>query len=236
MSQVKLIHRFWAGREMPEEYVAYGAKWAELNPGWEVIDWDLGSALQGLRPDLQEVIEDLYRQDAGRYGIELYVQMADVFGYWLVYRHGGVYTNCDIEPLKPIEGILPDKAWASYENNEDGRIVNAIIGAPNAYDDFWHEVLRGLKARYFASPGEEMVLTTGPGYLTIKANEDRDSIHVFPVETFNPVHWSSVPKGGKSSDVVHWKDKEIPEGVYAIHQWGHRKDGRTNRVATATQA
>ena len=36
---IKLVHRFWAGTEMPEQYRLFGEEWEKMNPGWEVIDW-----------------------------------------------------------------------------------------------------------------------------------------------------------------------------------------------------
>lgn len=228
MRQVKLIHRFWSGTEMPEQYREYGRQWAELHPEWEVIDWDISSTLTYLRQDLATVIDDLYERDAGRYGVELYVQIADVLGYYLVQKYGGIYTNCDIQPLKNIEEILPDKAWASYENDVDGRVVNAIIGAPGPEDEFWNLVVDGLKDNYFANRTDEMVMSTGPGYLTRVAAQVPSLIHVFPLETFNPIHWKQIESGGDATGFTY------PEASYGVHHWGHKKDGRSNTVETAT--
>lgn len=225
----RIIHRFWAGREMPAEYVEYGKQWLELHPGWELIDWDLSSVMPSIRQDLTYVIDDLYRRDAGRNGIELYVQIADVVGYHLVYRHGGVYVNCDQQPLKNIEPILPTRAWASYENNEDGRIVNSVIGAPGKQDPFWGKVIDGLSDNYFRDPSDEMVMSTGPGYLTRVANENRHIITVLDKDVFNPVHWKQIEDGGDAAGF------EYPETAYGVHHWGHRKDKRSNHIETATQ-
>lgn len=228
------IHRFWAGREMPEEYKEYSKEWAGLNPERLVVTW-FEFDLHRQFPDLQEVIDDLYDRDDGRHGIELYVQLADVYGYALVARYGGIYLNCDIQPLRALPE-MPDKAWASYENNEDGRIVNAAIGAPAANDPFWVGLLKELPARYWAHRYDEMVMSTGPAFLTDYAHAHSDQLYVFPTHTFNYVHWKQVPVGGNAENVVHWEDeKEIPEGVIALHHWGHKKDQRSNTIETATQ-
>ena len=228
MTQVKAIHRFWGGRDMPDEYEAYGCKWRELHPGWLVTDWSLEDVLPHMPNGLASIVSDLYYRDNGRHGVELYVQIADVVGYYLVEKFGGVYVNCDIEPLKNIELILPDKAWASYENHEDGRIVNAVIGAPEAHDPFWVKILDGLADNYFADRTAEMVMSTGPGYLTRIANENRAMIEVLPVEAFNPIHWKQIAAGGDATGF------EYPEESYGVHHWGHKKDGRSNHIETAT--
>lgn len=227
--QVQEIWRFWAGpKEFPEDYASFGQQWEELNPGWKVNMADEDDLADF--PHLKKVFDDLYRRDDGRQGIELYVQMADIMGYALVHKYGGIYTNCDIEPVRPLPD-LPTKAWASYENNTDGRIVNAIIGAPQPRNIFWSRIIATLPGRYFSNPTAEMVETTGPVLLTDLAHKLPSRIHVFPTETFNSIHWSQVPLGGDASDFI----ASLPEEAIAVHHWGHRKDQRTNTVETATQ-
>lgn len=230
MDSVKTIHRFWAGSVIPQEYQDYGRQWKDLNPDWIVKTWSEASAIALVRdPDLQAVIEDFYRRDEGRLGIELYVQLADVIGYFLVAKFGGVYVNCDSQPLRPLAGLLPNKAWASYENNEDGRIVNAAIGAPQPNNEFWTGLLKELPARYFSNPTAEMVETTGPALLTDHAHAHWDQIHVFPVESFNPIHWKQIASGENASGFTY------PDESIAVHHWGHKKDGRSNVIETGTQ-
>ena len=213
---------------MPDTYEMYGWMWQDLNPDWKVVTWD-ESVIQDF-PELDAVFKSLYERDAGRHGIELYVQLADVIGYALVERWGGMYVNCDMQPVRSLP-MLPEKAWASLENHEDGRIVNAAIGAPEPRNTFWTGLLEELPRRYFANPTAEMVETTGPALLTDYAHAHPEELHVFPVESFNPVHWRQIEAGGDASSFLD----HLPESTIAVHHWGHKKDGRSNRVETATQ-
>lgn len=227
----RTITRFWAGREMPEAYQDFGFLWEEMNPGWKVFDFD-EETVQFVRddfPEVYEVIQSLYERDAGRNGIELYVQLADIMGYYLLWKFGGAYFNTDMQPVRPLEPIIPNSAWASLENNVDGRIVNAAIGSPIKNDPFWGNLLEGLPANYWKNPLDEMVMSTGPGYLTEVAHTHKDPLHVFPVETFNPVHWKDIEPGGDA------QGRTYPENTIAVHHWGHKKDGRSNHIETATQ-
>jgi mannosyltransferase OCH1-like enzyme len=225
---VRVIHRFWAGREMPAAYAHYEREWKRLNPSYTVTTWTEADVPQFT--EVADVVADLYRRDADRKGIELYVQLADVIGYALVEAVGGIYVNCDMQPVRPLKE-LPPAAWASYENYEDYRIVNAAIGAPSAHDPFWRELLEELPKRYFANPTAEMVETTGPALLTDTVRETRHLFHVLSKETFNPVHWKQISAGG---DASAWVDS-LPEETIAVHHWGHKKDGRSNVIETATQ-
>lgn len=230
LDQIRYVHRFWAGKRIPDAYKNFEDRWLDLNPGWRIITWD--EDVQEHFPDLKPVFDDLYRRDAGRRGIELFVQLADVIGYALLREFGGVYVNCDIQPIRPLSD-LPQKAWASYENNEDGRIVNAAIGAPQPQDKFWVELLKELPGRYFSNPTAEMVETTGPALLTDMATKYPFDIYVYPTETFNPVHWKQIAPGGDASDWI--SQHNFPEGTIGVHHWGHKRDGRSNVVETATQ-
>ena len=227
---VSTIHRFWAGRQMPRAYSDYALDWADLNPGWSVKTWGEIDMIYDLPAGLQDVALDIVRRDGGRDGIEKYVQIADILGYWIVYEYGGVYVNCDMQPVRALPA-LPDKAWASLENDTERDIVNAAIGAPAPHDVFWGRVLELLPQWYFANPGAEMVLTTGPRLLTHAARTWPEEIHVFPRTVFNPVHWGQVPRGGDASAFL----ADLPGDTVAVHHWGHRRDGRTNIVEAATQ-
>lgn len=232
-NQFNVIHRFWAGSPMPEEYKRFGQLWHDFNPDWDICEWtesDIPTLVSD--PRIQTVIDDLYARDAGRKGIELYVQLADIVGYVLLEKFGGVYVNCDMQPVQPLPP-LPDSAWASYENTTDGRIVNAAIGAADKFDPFWRYLLEELPHRYFANPGAEMVETTGPALLTDCARVRPTEIYVYPVETFNPIHWKQIQPGGDASSWVEGTSWE-GTGTIAVHHWGHKKDHRSNHVETAT--
>lgn len=223
----KIIHRFWAGRRIPDEYVAYGLMWEDLNPGWQVLLW--GEECLGDFPALKPVFDSLYERDAGRRGIELYVQLADVLAYALVHRWGGMYVNCDMQPIRPLPDDMPGRAWASYEN-DIGDVVNSAFGAPEPQNQFWSYVLDRLPGKYFENPQAEMVLTTGPSLLTEQARLHPDLIRVYPVQTFNPIHWSRISPGGDAQEFL----EQLPMETIAVHHWGHKKDGRSNVVETAT--
>lgn len=214
---------------MPEEYRAYGDAWMRLNLDTQVIDWTLEDILADVPDALRAVLDDIIRRDDGRNGIEMYVQIADVAGYFLVHTYGGIYVNCDMQPVRALPDPMPDVAWASLENDTEQDVVNAAIGAPGPRNVFWAWLLDALPSRYFANPTGEMTRTTGPGLLTDMARTHPEMIHIFPRNTFNPIHWSLVAPGGDASGF------DYPPETIAVHHWGHKKDLRSNHVETATQ-
>jgi mannosyltransferase OCH1-like enzyme len=222
------------GRQMPEQYREYGEQWKRLNPDCALIDWNdnVLMSLEEELPHIRPVLDDLYLRDKGRNGIELAVQVADVVGYALVQQHGGIYVNCDMQPVRPLPS-LPAQAWASYENNEDWRINNAAIGARSPGDAFWTNLLLALPENYFLHQYDEMVMSTGPGFLTEFALTHPGELAVLPMSTFNSKHWKSVLPGDDASAYV--TQQRYPSDAIAVHHWGHKRDGRTNTVENATQ-
>jgi len=235
---VPVIHRMWLGPyAMPAEYEFYAQRWRALNPGWVVKDWTLDELLDN--PINGDVIEDLFRRDAGREGVEVWVQLADVLGYQVIYRHGGVYVNVDIEPVRSMGYLLEHyrvghRAYAPYED-EGSLVVNAVLGGPEGHP-FWERINEILPQRYWDMPGAEMNQVTGPHLLTELAsswNRNRsgdDEFVALAQESFNQVHWSQIPPGEDATGL----GQDSP-GVIGIHHWGHKKAGRTNYVESATQ-
>lgn len=228
----RIIHRLWLGpRPMPPRYVEFGKRWKDLNPDWQVKDWsyeDLHGVLQN-----QAVIDDLIRRDAGRQGIELYVQMADVMAYEIIWRFGGLYANVDIQPVRPMQALFDihyvgGDAYAPFED-EGSLVVNAVMGGPPNHH-FWQRVVDTLPERYWANPTGEMNQTTGPVHLTNCWRQFPEGFKPLSQTSFNPVHWKQIPVGEDADG------KYIlgPETI-GVHHWGHKKDKRTNYVETATQ-
>lgn len=239
---MKYIHRIWLGpKAMPQRYAEYGEKWQELNPDWKLLLWTeehLCPGQESLRNISQQitrydVISDLIARDQGRRGEELYVQMADVFAYELIYLFGGIVVNVDIEPLRSLDYLFDyyqvrDSAYVALE--DDNRIVNAVLGGP-ARHPLYGRVLQDMKDRYFANPLAEMVQTTGPALLTdvVRAWTDQD-VTVLPTSAFNSIHWSQIPDGGNAEGL--WNPGD---GIIGVHHWGHRASGRSNTIETATR-
>lgn len=229
-----MIHRLWLGpNQIPDEYIAYGLKWQELNPDWQVIDWDQ-QQLSFITLRNQHVISDIWKR--GGKSIEAAVQVADVVGYELIYHYGGIYVNVDIEPIRSLDymfdyySLSNNDVYAGREDWNTPRIVNAVLGGPLKHP-FWEYVIKQLAPRYFANPEAEMVETTGPALLTDCVNEwnncffDDAKVRVLDHKAFNLVHWSRIPLGENADE--KWIDSEE---VVGVHHWGHRKTGRTNIV------
>jgi mannosyltransferase OCH1-like enzyme len=205
----KLIHRAWFGpREMPNEYVQYGERWKELNPEWRVIEWGYDN-----RPPL--INESLFVNcgtewtpiaGAAKATSIIQVAQADLLGYELLYRYGGLYVNTDMEPLRPIPDEFTQMDVLLANEIDDWLISNAwMMSAPQ------HPLIRAV---IDAIPGNIAVETrsidwqTGPKLLTRIKQEQYPDTPVLPARFCNP--WTDTPWGQPHPDSL------------CAHHWGHK--------------
>jgi len=205
----QLIHRIWFGpREMPQAYREYGNAWRDLNPGWKVIEWDYSN-----RPPL--INESLFLNcgtewtpiaGAAKTTSITQVAQADLLGYELLYRYGGLYVNTDMEPLRPIPDEFTQMDVLLANEIDDWLISNAwMMSAPQ------HPLIRAV---IDAIPGNIATETrsidwqTGPKLLTRIKEQQYPDTPVLPARFCNP--WTDTPWGEPHPDSI------------CAHHWGHK--------------
>ena len=238
----KLIHRFWGGDPMPDDYVEYGVRWQELNPDWTVVEWRtehddtsyVGSALDVTKVINSDVWKSINIPPPGMQidNVAMWTQRADVVSYEILYNYGGLYVNTDIEPVRPLTQMFEDAMLETYPAaamEDDTWLVNSAMWAPQSGSVFFKEVIDRLPDRYFLWSGEFMNVTTGPHLLTHVASYM--PIIALDKDVFSHVHWSQVPPGGDASFDVD----RLPPDAIGIHHWGHRKNQRSQTSWIGTQ-
>jgi mannosyltransferase OCH1-like enzyme len=224
----RTIHRLWMGPPMPEDYERFGRSWGDLNPGWTVKDWtkeeveslDLTNRAIWDHIDTHGAISAINHHPL----VGKATQLADVAGYELIHRFGGVYVNCDMEPLKPLSRlpVRDDEAWACIESAH--WVNNGAMGGPAGHP-FWQLVIDELPRRFKELPDQAMHITTGPHLLTKIAYQQKEAgvgpqLHILEKNWFNPVLYSQV---GIGQDAAAYRRDAIRSGSIAIHHWGHKR-------------
>jgi inositol phosphorylceramide mannosyltransferase catalytic subunit len=178
---------------MPAEFVAYEQSWRRHHPDWELVTWT-DATLPPLRNQAQF---DAATTPA---------QRADLARYELLLDRGGVYVDCDMECLRPLDELLDGlRAFAGRE--DEYLINNAIIGAVPG-----HPVLEAAVAesarRIAALPGAPVVEQTGPLMFTEMVRGLETDMMVFGPERFYPYHFTEPERRGGP----------FPE-AHAVHHW-----------------
>lgn len=116
MSIPKTIHYCWFGRNpMPKLAKKCIKSWKKYCPDYEIIQWnednfDISSA-------------PLYVRQA--YEAKKWAFVTDYVRLWVVYEHGGIYMDTDVELVKRLDPLLFHQAYFGFE---DGQYIATGLG------------------------------------------------------------------------------------------------------------
>jgi FkbM family methyltransferase len=169
-------------------------RFGELHPGWEFTTWQ--DPIDPAEWELGRLFESC---SSG-------AQLADLLRIEILWRHGGVYVDSDVEPLASMDPLMTMDFFIGTENGH--AITNAVIGAAAG-----HPALRALMDRlleYERLPdGRNPNETTGPLFYS-RSFERRDDVMVLPREVFYPYH----PQIGIARG-SGWSQRH----VICVHHW-----------------
>lgn len=103
----KIIHYCWFGRgEKPRLAQKCIASWKKYCPGYEIIEWN-------------EDNFDVYMNGYTRmcYENRKYAFLSDYVRLYVVYQHGGLYFDTDVELLRNPDMLLDQAAFFGFETD-----------------------------------------------------------------------------------------------------------------------
>jgi mannosyltransferase OCH1-like enzyme len=221
------MHRIWLGGNMPVKYQEYGALWSELNPEYELVDWNEEMILD-VKWENQDVLDVMYKESKqpGADLIAFYTHVADVVDYELIYKYGGWYFNTDMYPIRSLSVLNINEKYPALAMEDDVHPVNMAMYSPMDHA-FFAKVIELLPKRYFSMPGAYMNATTGVQLLQqalLEYGRDR-GVGLLPRNIFNPIHWADFDYGADAP-----VDREYPPETVAVHEWLHRTNQRGQRI------
>jgi FkbM family methyltransferase len=180
----------------------------DLHPGWEVKVWQ-----DPLDPDGFTLGEYHEKANSG-------AQLADLIRLDVVYQHGGVYLDADMELVRPIDGIRKLNGFVcSTENGQF--LTNAFFAAPKqnaALGQIINELRRNEPD--WTEPANR---TTGPGLFS-KVLGNREDVTILPRESFYPYLWNQNPRKphpnaiGSHHWARSWKPKARYKHIYSVNK------------------
>lgn len=186
----RIVHRVAIG-EVPEQYDDYWAEWQELNPDWEFKSWT-----GPFDPDDWEL---------GRYHGQASCpsQLSDFLRWEIIWREGGIYTDWDVQPLKPVAEWEYDGQF--FIGTEDNKHLSPGLFAATQ----GHEAVRACIREFGKEEWTRNPSSTGP-QLSTRVLKGRSDVYVVSKYLFYPYHYSEMHRAGWS----------FPD-AYAVHHWGH---------------
>lgn len=119
----KKIHYCWfGGNPIPDKYKRYMESWYKYCPDYEIIEWNESN---------YDITKNQYMYDA--YQKRVWGFVPDYARIDIVYHHGGIYLDTDVELIKNIDDLLYQKGFAGFEDEEHvnlGSGFGAVRGLP----------------------------------------------------------------------------------------------------------
>lgn len=113
----KIIHYCWfGGKPIPAAYINYIDSWKRIMPKYEIQEWNETNFDVGCIPFCREAYE------AGKFAY-----VSDYARLKILYEHGGVYLDTDVEVIKSFDDILNVGPFFAFEKHTQGLAEDAIL-------------------------------------------------------------------------------------------------------------
>ena len=123
----KKIHYCWfGGHPIPEKYTNWMSSWRKYCPDYEIIEWNERNY------DVSKSTFMLESYKAQKWGF-----VTDYVRLDVIYNHGGIYLDTDVELIKPLDELLFQDAFSGVEANNlvaSGLGFGAIKGHKMIYE------------------------------------------------------------------------------------------------------
>ena len=114
MSIPKVIHYCWFGKgKMPPLAEKCIKSWKKYCPDYEIICWN---------EENFDVTENRYMREA--YEARKWAFVSDYARLKIVYEHGGIYLDTDVELIKPLDPLIEDVGFMGFD--EKGIIATGL--------------------------------------------------------------------------------------------------------------
>lgn len=115
----KIIHYFWfGGNKKPDIFYKCLASWKDKAPDFVITEWN---------EDNFDI--DFCPYSSQAYQTKMYAFVSDAARYQILYEHGGIYLDTDVELLKPLDSLLDNQLFMGFEDNHSiapGLITGAL--------------------------------------------------------------------------------------------------------------
>ena len=198
----KKIHYCWFGRgEKPKLARKCIESWKKFCPEYEIIEWN---------EDNFDINTNAYTKMC--YEQKKYAFLSDYVRLLVLYEHGGIYFDTDVEAVKSFDDLLFHKAFFGFETKEyvntghgfgaeaGARIVKALI-------DEYIPIIDG-KHGTVGCPVMNTRTMTKNGFIMNGQTQEKNEIAVFAKEYFNPFNDNTgVLKKTGNTYSIHWYGK-----------------------------
>lgn len=185
----KKIHYIWLGRgEKSELTNKCIASWKKYLKDYEIIEWN---------EDNFDINSNTYLKEA--YQNKKYAFASDYIRLKVLYDHGGIYMDTDVEVIKNLDEFLNNKAFSGFENNN---FIPTGIMASEPKNKWIKKLLKDYENIHFIKPDGSFDITTNVVRITnttkenydlnlISSYQDLGDVVFYPYDYFCPKDWNT---------------------------------------------
>lgn len=112
----KVIHYCWfGGKPLPWDVEKCIKSWKKQCPDYKIVQWDESNLDVNSHPFMKAAYE-----------AKAWAFVSDYARLWVIYNHGGVYLDTDVELLKNLDAHLEHSAYFGIQQSD--RRVNTGLG------------------------------------------------------------------------------------------------------------
>lgn len=184
----KVIHYCWFGKKpLPDMAQKCITSWRKYFPDYIIKEWNEDNFNINIIP---------YTKDA--YQAKKYAFVSDYARFWILYNHGGIYFDVDVEVIKSMDDIIQKGAFMGREKGSSDILVAPGLGlaCPSGLS-IYKELLDLYTTLSFVNEDGTFNLTTIVQYTTtmLKKNGLKNintiqnicDIYIYPEDYFCPM-------------------------------------------------
>lgn len=215
----KTIHYCWfGGNELSDLAKKCIGSWKKYFPDYEIVQWNE----QNFDINCCQYVREAYKE-------KKWAHVSDYARFYVLYYHGGIYLDTDVEVIKGFEDIIAQGAFMACER-WDGAINTGIGFASEKNNSFLKMILDEYNSSsFYDSNGKPDIYNTVVVRVTDKMSElgfkpskevqRIDNIAIYPKDYFNPmVYETGNLEITENTRSIHWYDASwFPKGDKKIH-------------------
>lgn len=230
----KKIHYCWVGgNPLPASVKKCIASWKKYCPDYEIIEWNESN---------YDFTKNQYMKDA--YEAKKWGFVPDYARVDIIYHHGGIYLDTDVQVIKSFNSLLNCKSFFGFEDDENGKFYVALgLGfAGEKGNPLLKEITDSYETISFYNKDGSLNLTPSPilnstvlekyGFVMDNHYQSINDNVIYPGDYFDPKSFTTglLHKTKNTYSIHHydasWVDEEIKARIKNV--WKLNK--RNNRI------
>lgn len=220
----KVIHYCWFGKNpLSNKILKCIASWKKYCPDYQIIEWNESNF---------DFSSNQYAAQA--YASGKYAFVSDYARLKIIYEHGGIYLDTDVELLRPIDPLIDGDGFMAFQN--DGMVATGLGFAAPKHHPVIYALMQDYQNISFINSDGSYDTTPCPNrntsvlyQLGLKKYDGQiqmlQGLTIYPEEYFSPKDFSTgiLKKSPNTYGIHHYHASWVSEQQRAIFAHDRKK-------------